>query len=125
MQAFTEAAMREYLPTVMDVSSRTLEQWAGSTEPIKFYGAAKCFAFDVAATVLTGVRYDGDRLGVPPRKLSHPDLHTPRAHHFRLIGHCLGLEYHTCYASLWHHSLYRFSCRELRSPSLCLCSADA
>ena len=71
MQAFTEAAMREYLPTVIDVSSHTLEQWAGSMEPIKFYGAAKCFAFDVAATVLTGVRFDGDRLGTHPRKLSH------------------------------------------------------
>lgn len=71
LQAFTEAAMREYLPTVLDVSSHTLEQWAGSTEPIKFYGAAKCFAFDVAATVLTGVRFDGDRLGIHPRKLCH------------------------------------------------------
>ncbi len=64
--------MREYLPTVMDVSSHTLEQWAGSTEPIKFYGAAKCFAFDVAATVLTGVRFDGDRLGML-LATAHPD----------------------------------------------------
>ena len=58
MQAFTEAAMREYLPTILDVSRYTLEQWAGSAEPIKFYGAAKCFAFDVAAAVLTGVRFE-------------------------------------------------------------------
>ena len=55
--------MRDYLPTVMDVCSHTLEQWASSTEPIKFYGGARCFAFDVAATVLTGVRFDGDKLG--------------------------------------------------------------
>lgn len=65
MQAFTEAAMREYLPTVMDVCNHTLEQWASSSETVRFYGAARCFAFDVAATVLTGVRFDGDRLGAP------------------------------------------------------------
>jgi len=70
VQAFTEAAMREYLPTILDVCSHTLEQWASSTEPVKFYGAARCFAFDVAATVLTGVRFDGGRLGRLLNKLS-------------------------------------------------------
>ena len=93
--------MREYLPTVMDVSSHTLELWAGSTEPVNFYGAAKCFAFDVAATVLTGVRFDGDRLGVPPGKLSHPDPHAPMAcHSGHILSTALAVEYHPCHASL-------------------------
>ncbi|CAK0753854.1 hypothetical protein CVIRNUC_002252 [Coccomyxa viridis] len=61
-QAFTDAAMREYLPTIMAVATHTLEQWADSTEPLQFYSAARAFAFDIAATVLTGVRFDGDRL---------------------------------------------------------------
>ena len=62
LQAFTDAAMREYLPTIMTVAMHTLEQWADSTEPLRFYSAARAFAFDIAATVLTGVRFDGDRL---------------------------------------------------------------
>jgi cytochrome P450 len=62
-QAFTDAAMRLYLPTILDVANHTLQQWAASAEPIRFYEATRAFAFDVAATVLTGTRFDGDRLG--------------------------------------------------------------
>ena len=65
LQAFTDAAMREYLPTITTVAMHTLEQWADSTEPLQFYSAARAFAFDIAATVLTGVRFDGDRLSEP------------------------------------------------------------
>ncbi|EIE23940.1 cytochrome P450 [Coccomyxa subellipsoidea C-169] len=61
-QAFTEAAMRLYLPTILDVSRYTMEQWAASKEPVLFYSAARAFAFDIAATVLTGTRFDGDTL---------------------------------------------------------------
>ena len=70
LQAFTDAAMREYLPTIMAVATQTLEQWADSAEPLRFYHAARAFAFDIAATVLTGVRFHGDRL-------SKPLLHEP------------------------------------------------
>lgn len=63
MQAFTDAAMRLYLPTILDVANYTFQQWSESGSPVKFYGAARAFAFDVAATVLTGTRFDGDALG--------------------------------------------------------------
>ena len=69
-QAFTDAAMRQYMPSVLDVANRTLEQWAASSAPVTFYSAARCFAFDVAATVLTGARFDGGQLG----KESHTTL---------------------------------------------------
>lgn len=62
-QAFTDAAMRLYLPTILDVCRYTLEQWSASEEPVLFYLAARAFAFDVAATVLTGTRFDGNTLG--------------------------------------------------------------
>ncbi len=55
--------MRLYLPTVLDVCRYTLEQWNASEEPVLFYSAARAFAFDVAATVLTGTRFDGNTLG--------------------------------------------------------------
>ncbi len=55
--------MRLYLPTILDVSRYTMEQWAASKEPVLFYSAARAFAFDIAATVLTGTRFDGDTLG--------------------------------------------------------------
>ncbi|CAL8462567.1 g2100 [Coccomyxa elongata] len=61
-QAFTDAAMRLYLPTVLDVCRYTLAQWSASEEPVLFYSAARAFAFDVAATVLTGTRFDGNTL---------------------------------------------------------------
>ena len=62
-QAFTDGAMRSYLPIIMDVVEFTLDKWAGGGETVKFYSGARSFAFDVAATVLTGTRFDGDQLG--------------------------------------------------------------
>ena len=66
------------MPSVLDVANRTLEQWAAAAAPVTFYSAARCFAFDVAATVLTGARFDGGQLGegAPPTT-----LHSPQASH--------------------------------------------
>lgn len=55
--------MRMYLPIVLDVVRRTLQDWAACSEPIKFYSATRSYAFDIAATVLTGTRFDGEQLG--------------------------------------------------------------
>ena len=55
--------MRMYLPTVLDVVARTLRDWSAAQEPIRFYSAARSYAFDIAATVLTGTRFDGEQLG--------------------------------------------------------------
>ena len=66
-QAFTDGAMRMYLPTVLDVVAGTLARWAAAEGPIKFYAATRSYAFDIAATVLTGTRLDGEQLGARAR----------------------------------------------------------
>lgn len=65
--------MRLYLPTVLDVCRYTLEQWNAGEEPVLFYSAARAFAFDVAATVLTGTRFDGNTLGAWPSAETCPE----------------------------------------------------
>lgn len=87
VQAFTEAAMRLYLPTILDVSRYTMERWEASKEPVLFYTAARAFAFDIAATVLTGTRLDGDILGRPPHTKWHKfkSCHAHTIDNFALI----------------------------------------
>lgn len=76
VQAFTDAAMRLYLPTILDVARYTMAQWAASEEPVLFYQAARAFAFDIAATVLTGTQFDGDTLGPSHFVPTSPFFHT-------------------------------------------------
>jgi hypothetical protein len=75
--------MRMYLPTVLDVVASTLAQWAAAPDPIRFYQATRSYAFDIAATVLTGTRLDGEQLGAHACSLvaySGPPIHTSAGH---------------------------------------------
>ena len=52
--------MREYTPAMLEVVHSSLAQWADGEGCVQLYSAARCFAFDVATTVLLGTRFDGD-----------------------------------------------------------------
>ncbi|KAL3151907.1 hypothetical protein ABBQ32_001038 [Trebouxia sp. C0010 RCD-2024] len=56
--AYAESSMRLYHPLVLEVVSSILSEAANTKEAVKGYKLCRTLAFDVAATVLLGVRWD-------------------------------------------------------------------
>lgn len=61
LQAFTEAAVREYVPLMLDITRQKCDAWAAADEVIG-WSQSHAYAFHIAAAILIGGDWDAAKL---------------------------------------------------------------